>query len=56
MRVGIISDVHSNLPALAAVLRDMGRVDELWCLGDIVGYGPYPNQVVELLRQAECHA
>jgi len=56
MRVGIISDVHSNLPALGAVLRDMGRVEELWCLGDIVGYGPYPNQVVELLRQAECHA
>jgi len=54
VRVGIVSDVHSNLPALTAVLTDMGPVDQLWCLGDIVGYGPYPNECIELLRQRNC--
>lgn len=56
MRLGIVSDVHSNLPALEAVLADMGPVDQLWCLGDIVGYGPYPNECVDLLRQRDCVA
>ncbi|MHB8620555.1 MAG: metallophosphoesterase family protein [Chloroflexota bacterium] len=54
MRVGIVSDIHSNLPALTAVLADMGQVEELWCLGDIVGYGPYPNECVEVLAQRGC--
>ena len=56
MRLGIISDVHSNLPALQAVLADMGEVDRLWCLGDLVGYGPYPNECIELLRERDCYA
>jgi predicted phosphodiesterase len=45
MRVAVISDVHSNLPALEAVLADIGRQDpdEVWCLGDIVGYGADPD-------------
>ncbi len=52
MRIGVISDIHSNLPALEAVLADVDREapDELWCLGDIVGYGPNPNECVDLMR------
>jgi predicted phosphodiesterase len=53
MRVAVISDIHSNLPALQAVLEDVDREapDELWCLGDIVGYGPSPNECVDLVRE-----
>ena len=53
MRIGVISDIHSNLPALEAVLADVDREapDELWCLGDIVGYGPHPNECVDLVRE-----
>ena len=54
VRLGIVSDVHGNLPALEAVLDDMGPVDELWCLGDIVGYGPFPNECLDLLRERAC--
>ena len=50
MRVLVISDVHANLTALEAVLADAGPVDATWCLGDVVGYGPDPNQVVERIR------
>lgn len=50
MRVLIVSDIHSNFTALEAVLQDAGAIDEVWCLGDIVGYGPDPNQVIERLR------
>src|SRR2546426_6581581 len=53
MRIGVISDLHSNLPALNAVLADMGAVDALWCLGDIVGYGPWPNEVIGILRERD---
>jgi diadenosine tetraphosphatase ApaH/serine/threonine PP2A family protein phosphatase len=50
MRVAVISDVHANLPALEAVLDELGSVDALWVLGDIVGYGPDPDGVVRRLR------
>jgi predicted phosphodiesterase len=50
MRVLIISDIHANYTALEAVLKDAGRVDETWCLGDLVGYGPDPNATVEEIR------
>ena len=50
MRCLVLSDIHSNLEALKAVLSDAGPVDEVWCLGDVVGYGPDPNECVELLR------
>ena len=50
MRVLVISDVHANLNALEAVLANAGQVDETWCLGDVIGYGPNPNQVIEHLR------
>jgi diadenosine tetraphosphatase ApaH/serine/threonine PP2A family protein phosphatase len=49
VRVGVISDVHGNLDALEAVLAAIGSVDQVWCLGDIVGYGPEPNEVVARL-------
>lgn len=51
MRYGIVADIHANLAAFEAVLADMGQVDGLWCLGDVVGYGPDPNECVELLRR-----
>jgi diadenosine tetraphosphatase ApaH/serine/threonine PP2A family protein phosphatase len=51
MRILVISDVHANYTALEAVLKDAGTVDETWCLGDLVGYGPDPNAVVEELRE-----
>ncbi len=47
MRTLIISDIHANLPALEAVLEDGGQFDAAWCLGDLVGYGPDPNECVE---------
>jgi predicted phosphodiesterase len=50
MRCAILSDVHGNLEALEAVLADAGSVDQLWCIGDLVGYGPQPNECVALLR------
>jgi diadenosine tetraphosphatase ApaH/serine/threonine PP2A family protein phosphatase len=50
MRVLVISDIHANLTALEAVLADAGQVDATWCLGDLVGYGPDPNQCVERVR------
>ena len=53
MRVAIISDIHSNLTALEAVLEDAeGRgVDDFWCLGDIVGYGPDPCECLAIVRE-----
>jgi predicted phosphodiesterase len=52
MRIAIISDIHSNLPALEAVLNkiDELKADTIHCLGDVVGYGPYPNECVDLVR------
>ncbi|OFW57323.1 MAG: hypothetical protein A2133_03165 [Actinobacteria bacterium RBG_16_64_13] len=48
-----ISDIHGNRPALDAVLADIrGRgIDDVYCLGDLVGYGPDPNGVIDLIRQ-----
>lgn len=52
MRIGILSDIHGNLPALAAVLDHIksSQVDALYCLGDLVGYAAFPNEVVERIR------
>jgi predicted phosphodiesterase len=50
MRILVISDLHANLTALDAVLADAGTVDKVWCLGDVIGYGPDPNDVVGRLR------
>lgn len=51
MRIAILSDIHSNLVALEAVLAAIGSCDALWCLGDTIGYGPRPNECVALMRQ-----
>ncbi len=51
MRIALLSDVHSNLVALDAVLDHVGAVDAVWHLGDIVGYGPDPDGVVARLDQ-----
>jgi predicted phosphodiesterase len=53
MKIAVISDIHSNLQALLAALADInGRgIDQIYCLGDIVGYGGSPNECVELIRQ-----
>ena len=50
MRYLLISDIHANLAAFETVLEDaQGQYDKVWCLGDMVGYGPDPNECVELL-------
>jgi predicted phosphodiesterase len=51
MRIAVLSDIHANLAALIAVRDDLPAVDEIWVLGDIVGYGPQPNEVVRLLQE-----
>jgi predicted phosphodiesterase len=54
MRYAIIADIHANLAALTAVLDDIkhrGGTDEIWCLGDIVGYGPEPRECLAIVRQ-----
>ena len=51
MRIAVLSDIHANLPALEAVLAALGPVDAVWHLGDVVGYGPHPDEVVARLRE-----
>jgi diadenosine tetraphosphatase ApaH/serine/threonine PP2A family protein phosphatase len=51
VKIGVISDVHANLVALEAVLKDLGDVERLWVCGDTVGYGPDPSEVLALLRE-----
>ena len=51
MRILVISDIHANYTALEAVLKDAGPVDETWCLGDLIGYGPDPNMVIEQVHE-----
>lgn len=50
MRALVVSDIHGNLQALQAVLAAAGPFDELWNLGDIVGYGANPNEVIDTVR------
>ncbi len=51
MRIAVLSDIHSNLTALDAVRADLPAHDEIWVLGDIVGYGPQPNEVIGALQE-----
>jgi predicted phosphodiesterase len=53
VRIAVLSDVHSNLHALEAVLADVDAagIEQVWCLGDLVGYGPRPNECVALLQE-----
>ena len=52
MRIGIISDIHANMPALEMVMEDLGNqhVDATYCLGDLVGYAPFPNEVTARIQ------
>lgn len=53
MRVAVVSDIHANLPALEAVARDLDEqgVDDVWCLGDVVGYGAEPREALEWVEK-----
>jgi len=53
VRVAVVSDIHANLHALGAVLDDVAanEPDEIWCLGDVVGYGANPNECCEHIRE-----
>ena len=53
MRIAIISDIHSNLEALKTVLKyiENEKISRIICLGDVVGYGPRPNECVDLVRE-----
>jgi putative phosphoesterase len=55
MRIAVIGDIHANLPALRAVVDDVARIgaDALYCVGDVVGRGPHPNEVVDELRRLD---
>jgi putative phosphoesterase len=52
MRLAILSDIHANHPALLNVIDDIEtqRIDVTYCLGDLVGYGPHPNRVIDTIR------
>ena len=54
-RVAVITDVHANLPALQAALARIDElgVDAIYCGGDLVGYGPHPNEVCALIAERE---
>jgi putative phosphoesterase len=53
MRIAFISDVHSNRHALEAVLDDIdaGGIERIYCAGDIVGYGAFPNEVIDIFKR-----
>ncbi|HPW40780.1 MAG TPA: metallophosphoesterase family protein [Bacillota bacterium] len=53
MRIAVIADIHSNIVSLNEVLFDIGyrNVDSIVCLGDLVGYAPYPNEVIDNIRE-----
>lgn len=53
MRIALISDIHANLFALNAVLADIDQqdLDLVYCLGDLVSYAPYPNEVIQIIRE-----
>ncbi|RRA98916.1 metallophosphoesterase family protein [Larkinella rosea] len=53
LKIAVISDIHANLPALKTVLNDIEnrRADQVYCLGDLVDFAPWPNEVIDLIRQ-----
>lgn len=55
MKIAVMSCIHGNYEALNAVLSDIDdqKADKIFCLGDLVGYGPHPNQVVEMIRSLD---
>ena len=56
MRFAVIGDIHSNIYSLECVMDDIETkdVDFILCSGDIVGYAPFPNEVIDLLRKSKC--
>ena len=58
MHLAVLSDVHANLPALQAVLADVDRLTPagIWVAGDLVGYNPWPNEVLKVLRDRHARA
>jgi len=54
MRIAVFSDIHSNILALNKVLRDIEKQDynRVYCLGDLVGYGPNPNETIQTMRES----
>ena len=50
MKILVMSDIHANINALESVIEDAGKVDRVWCLGDLVGYGPDPNECIKKIR------
>jgi diadenosine tetraphosphatase ApaH/serine/threonine PP2A family protein phosphatase len=50
MRIFVFSDIHANINALEAVIKDAGTFDAAWCLGDLIGYGPDPNECIDLIK------
>ncbi len=55
MLIALVSDIHANLVALEAVLEQLPPYDQLWCLGDTIGYGPRPNECLEYMRSLATH-
>ena len=55
MKIAFISDIHANIFALKEVLKDIEtqNVDKTICLGDLVGYAPYPNEVIDLIKKED---
>lgn len=55
MRIAVLSDIHGNIYALLRALEDIAeqRVDKIICLGDLVGYGPHPNEVIAVIKRKE---
>lgn len=51
MKVGLYSDIHANLPALEAVLRDSPPLDSVVCAGDVIGYNPWPSACADRVRE-----
>jgi predicted phosphodiesterase len=53
LKIAVFSDVHGNLPALNAILEDVKRrgIDEVYCLGDLVDFAPWPNEVIGLIEE-----
>ena len=58
MRIAVLADIHSNLPALQAVLKDVDAVGvaQIWVAGDLVGYNPWPNEVIQVVRDRKVRA
>ncbi len=56
MHILIVSDIHSNIVALEAVLAHAGEFDQIWCIGDTIGYGPQPNECIEKMHELAQYA